>query len=144
MAPPVPAAEFAGPGADPAAYTIGNVLALQRMVGNGSTARLLARAAAARLDRCPDGSCGGACECEEEEEQAGTGALPTAPPAGHTGKALGGETEYGGAEAAASPLVEGDPGAGVPDTSEAGRPRPERRSNARPRCPPASRTSTPW
>ena len=117
-APPVPDAVpgFAGPGVGPSAFTAAGILGLQRTAGNGSVARLLARAAAARLDRCPD--CGGTCECDEEEEAAG--GLAAVRGAGRTGKTLGGETEYGGAEPGASPLVELDPSAGVPDTPDTG------------------------
>ncbi len=127
-----------------AGYSVGGILALQRSAGNGSTARLLgggsaawparpspprsslssleralARTVAGRLDRCPDGSCGGACECEDEQAEAGAPAAARVGVRG-TGKMLGGEPEYSGDEPVPSALIELDPSAGVPDAPEGG------------------------
>jgi hypothetical protein len=53
--------------APPGALSATQVLALQRSAGNQSVMRMLSRASAGSLHRCPDGSCGGTCMDEDEE-----------------------------------------------------------------------------
>jgi hypothetical protein len=126
----------AAPAVGGTGLTVGRVLALQRSAGNGAVAqllagrgaaarprpgvmrrtagfaavdRVLARSAAARVARCADGSCGGACECEHEEGKAlapaSDAAVRRAP-----AKTQGGEPEFEAGTAGLQPVVESEGG----------------------------------
>lgn len=125
----------AAPAADGSRLTVSGVLALQRSAGNAAVARLLAdrgaatssrpgamrrrtaafaavdralaRAPAARVARCADGSCGGACGHEGGKEL--TPAVE-APARRALAKTQGGEPEFEAGTAGAQPVVETESG----------------------------------